>query len=541
MRFSSFITLLCILPTFLLIETKVVAQRTTEIPKVVNKNGHYSLYVDGEPYFIFGAQAHNSSTWESELPEVWETIDKINANTLEIPVYWEQIEAQQGEYDFSIVQLLLDQARENDKRLILLWFATWKNGSNHYMPQWMKLQPEKYPNIYSKDGKEIDSPSPHAKTTMEADAKAFSALMQYLKKYDSEHTVIMVQVQNEPGSWWSVRDYSETAQKIFNQSVPEALLKPEVLNELHIPAGTTGSWEEVFGNRADEYFQAWSIARYIEYIAAAGKAVNPLPLYVNAALRDPFSNPPATNYESGGPTDNVIPIWKVAAPSLDLLAPDIYLQGSKNILKVIDLYTRKDNALMVPEIGTSYENIKYLYKLLEKGIGYAPFGIDNGDDEYFNKYNKLLGQEYKLLVPMMQELIEWRSEGRIYSCVQSEKHIIEDVDLENWNAHLIFGEMQRMAPEQVVDEPSARAPMGKALIMKLSDNEFLVSATNCRFTFVPTGKNVGKTWQYLQVEEGYFQNGKFNALRILNGDETDWGGPYIGETPKLLRISLTTR
>ena len=39
--------------------------------------------------------------------------------------------------------------------------------------------------------------------------------------------------------------------------------------------------------------------------------------------RDPFQpgKPPA--YESGAPTDNEIDLWKIAAPSIDLIAPDI--------------------------------------------------------------------------------------------------------------------------------------------------------------------------------------------------------------------------
>ena len=64
--------------------------------------------------------------------------------------------------------------------------------------------------------------------------------------------------------------------------------------------------KEVFGERADEYFHAWHVARYINYVAKAGKEIYPLPLYINVALRDPLTNPTADHYESGGATDNVI-------------------------------------------------------------------------------------------------------------------------------------------------------------------------------------------------------------------------------------------
>ena len=44
-----------------------------------------------------------------------------------------------------------------------------------------------------------------------------------------------------------------------------------------------------------------------------------------------------------------------------------------------------------------------------------------------------------------------------------------------------------------------------------------------------------------KVEEGRYENGKFKALRILNGDETDWGGPRIGAVTAVLHITLITR
>ncbi len=508
----------------------------TEMPGIVQNDGRFALLVDGKPFFMLGGQSGNSSTWPRVLPDVWKTIDSINANTLEIPVYWNQVEPQPGRFDFSMIQMLLDQARERNKRLILLWFATWKNGSNHYMPEWMKLDSKRYPNIVGKDGKPVDSPSPHSKDAMEADAKAFAEVMNYLKSADPEHTVIMVQVENEPGSWGSVRDYSGTAQKLFEQPVPKALLNPQTLRELNVPPDAKGTWKEVFGKNADEYFHAWSVASYIEYVAASGKAVNPLPIYVNAALRDPLTNPDASQYESGGATDNVIPVWKAAAPSIDLVAPDIYLQGDERVLKIIDLYSRPDNALLVPETGS---NVKYLYKVIEKGIGYSPFGVDGRRHGTAGDRNAPLAREYKLLGPMMPQLAKWGFEGRIHSVVEPEDHSEQRINLGNWEAVITFGMGRRFASAQ--ENTSPKTATGKAMVIKLGDNEFIAIGTNSRFTFNPIGINKGKAWQYLKVKEGYYENGEFQLLRELNGDETDWGGPYIGEEPSILHITLVTR
>ena len=66
------------------------------IPRLVKKDGRYALMVDGAPYLMLGAQAHNSSAWPAMLPKVWPAIEYLHANTLEIPVYWEQFEATPG-------------------------------------------------------------------------------------------------------------------------------------------------------------------------------------------------------------------------------------------------------------------------------------------------------------------------------------------------------------------------------------------------------------------------------------------------------------
>jgi hypothetical protein len=520
---------------------KTLAQTNdTSLPKLIEKNGRHAFLVDGKPFLMLGGQAHNSSAWPALTPGVWKSAGAMHLNTLEVPIYWEQVEPQPGRFNFSLVDTLLTQARQHNVHLVLLWFGTWKNGSNHYMPEWMKRDAEKYPNITGKTGKPIDSPSPHSKATLDADIKAFSAVMRYLKQADTQHTVIMVQVENEPGSWDTVRDYSAKAQKLFEADVPAQLLKPAVLKALNVSEHSKGSWTKIFGDRADEYFQAWSIARFIEQVAAAGKAEYPLPLYVNVALRDPLTNPAATHYESGGATDNVIPIWKVAAPSINLLAPDIYLSGSERVLKVIDLYTRADNPLFVPEAGLVADNAKYFYDVLAHGgIGFSPFGIDNNgessNDEHLAELLAHFADEYAMAAPMMREMAQWAFDDKIKAVVEHEDGAEQSIKLGVWDAIIKFGSGRGGELKPNKDHS------GKAMIVSLDENKFIMTGTNCRITFQPADSNTGKAWQYLKVEEGCYENGVFKSLRILNGDETDWGGPAIGDKPRVLQISLVVR
>ena len=419
---------------------------------------------------------------------------------------------------------------------MLLWFGTWKNGSNHNRPGWMKQDAGKYPNITGKNGQPVDSPSPHIKATLGADIKACKAVMKYLKNTDTRHTVVRVQVENESGSWESVRDYSAAAKKLFAGPVPAELLKPGVVKALHTPVVFEGSLQKVFGNNAEEYFHVWSVAWFVGQVAAAGKAEYPLPMYANAALPDPLTNLSANTYESGGLTDNVIPICKAAAPAIDLLAMDIYLSGSEKILKVIDFYDRPDNTLFVPEAGLNPDKAKDLYPVIAHGgIDFLPFGIDVNargataaeNTERFTP----LAWEYAMAAPMMNELANWAFEGKIKAVVEHEDHAEKTVGLGKWQAIVSFGAGSRDAG-QVNTHPN-----GKMMIVQLDENKFTPVGTHRPITFHPTGKDSGRAWQYLNVEKGHYKNGVFKSPGILNGDETDFGGPRLGATKTVLQTT----
>jgi hypothetical protein len=528
------------------------------IPRIVEKDGRYALMVDGAPFLMLGAQANNSSDWPVTLPRVWSAIEYLHANTLEMPVYWEQFEAKPRQFDYTAVDTILSQARAHKVHLVLLWFGTWKNGSQHYMPEWMKLDPERYAHVVNKNGERVDSPSPFAQASLDADSRAFTALMHHLKMADSERTVLMVQVENETGTWGALRDYSPAANRLFAASVPAEVLK--AMNK----TGTNGSsWANVFGPDADVYFHAWAIAHYVGQIAAAGKAAYSLPLYVNAALRDPFKGAPGS-YESGGPTDNVLPIWKAEAPAIDVLAPDIYLLDTPSYAKVMELYHRPDNPLFIPETAGTPHAARFLFAALGlQAIGYSPFGLDytrtNHPERMVpdapNAFLDPTANNYKLLAPMMREVARLNYEGKLQAVAEVEGQPVQTLHFGTWDAVISYGGGRGGAAKGNAE------PLGRALVAQLADNQFLVTGYDCHVDFRPAGTleqqksqqivvGTGQTpstlidskWQhrqFLHVEEGTYENGAFKTGRILNGDQTDWGLDFALE-PEVLRISLAT-
>ena len=499
------------------------------IPRLVKKDGRYALMVDSAPYLMLGAQTHNSSAWPAMLPKVWPAMELLHVNTVETPVYWEQFEPRQGQYDHTAIDALLAGARQHHVRLVLLWFGTWKNGSQHYMPEWMKLAPDRYPHLIDKNGRPADSPSPFAAASLEADKTAFTAFMRYLKAADPERTVIMVQVENEAGTWGPVRDYSPAAQKLFEAPVPA-----DVLTAMQVkPAATSATWQEAFGAEAEVCFHAWAVAKYVEQVAAAGKAVYPLPLYANAALRDPIPPGAPGTYESGGPTDNVIPIWKVAAPALDIVAPDIY-QGDNAAayLKVLELYHRDDNALFVPETGGGPGLARFFFSALGlQAIGFSPFGMDYTNPRNTPETLAPWALNYKLIAPMQREIARLNFEGKLQAVAEKKGEVSQTLAFGGWNATVSYGAVRNGRAEGNAE------PTGRILVAQLKDNQFLVAGFHTRVDFRPA--DAGKFRQFLRVEEGVYENGAFKFLRIWNGDETDWGLNF-GAEPLVLRVSLAT-
>ncbi|ESQ85142.1 hypothetical protein AEAC466_05370 [Asticcacaulis sp. AC466] len=502
-----------------------------DMPTFVKQGDRFALMVDGKPFFMMAAQLHNSSAWPAQLDKAWPAALALSPNVVQAPVYWEQFEPRSGVYDTTNVDALIAKARATHVRLTLLWFGTWKNGEMHYVPEWMQSDRKTYPRMLNERGEPVSVLSPNVRTNVEADKRAFTALMRHLKKVDGDqHTVIVVQVENEPGAIGSVRDFGAEAQSQFNGAVPQA-----VLDKLSLKPGT---WREVFGPDADEAFGAWSTAHYINEVAAAGKAVYPLPLYVNTWLRYKDKKYPGIDYPSGGATFNVFDIWRSVSPAVDFIGTDIYTSDAGEYRKVLDQYARPDNPSWVSETGFDANTASFLYYVLDRGgVGFSTFGVDNDPaSEAHLAAAKAHGDNYKLLAPIQDLLGQALLDKRVKASVEEPGRGRQALDFGDWRVDLSYGPPPWGELPAIV--PNSKDGLGRALVIQLDATTYLISGVDVRFEFKRVAKD-GLYGRLARVEEGAYDNGVWKPTRWLNGDETDYGINFRKEQ-KLLRVTLGT-
>lgn len=500
-----------------------------DIPHLAPKGTTKQLVVDDKPFLVFGGELSNSAASSLDyLSGTWPTLKAVGLNTIIAPVEWDQIEPQQGKYDFTVVDGMIKQARQNNTRIVLLWFGAWKNSMSTYVPPFVKHDYATYAKAQDDKGKPQDILSPFDPDTLRADATAFAALMAHLKQTDTLHTVIMVQVENEIGMLPVVRDYSPQAQAAFNGPVPSELiaylkahkdgLHPYV-RTLWEAQGTkdAGTWTEVFGDtvEAQEVFQAWYFARFANELTKAGKAVYPLPMYVNVALNRPGRTP--GQYPSAGPLPHLFDVWKAAGPDIDLIAIDMYFP---NWAEWADKFKRPDNPFFTPESNQAGRpdagaNAFYSFGQLD-GISFSPFAIDKLTPA--NSAN--LTQAYEVLKQLTPEILAAQGTGRMrgfrprisYDGIADESP--QTFVLGGYRFTVNFVEPFTAKDQQTVANNGG-------LIIQTGPDSFIVAGQGITVTFEDADGKM--TVGMEQVVEGKYVGGVWKPGRWLNGDEIHQG------------------
>jgi len=517
------------------------AKAAAPLPAIQRHGAIAQMMVDGKPFLMLAGELHNSSASSIDyMKPVWPKLEAMHINTVIGTASWELVEPQEGKFDFTLVDDQIHQARARHMRLVLIWFGTWKNANASYTPLWVKKDFRRFPRVQSRDGVAREELTPLGDQSLAADAKAFRALMRHIRAVDPQHTVIMMQVENETGKIGDSRDRSPIAEAAWNGPVPAALMnylsenKSRLLPELtKVWAAngfkTSGTWPEVFGTDAyaDEVFMAWHIARYVGKVAEAGKAELPIPMYANAWLVQNDEQLPG-GYPSGGPVSRVHDIWRAAAPQLDLLAPDIYIDDFRGVCAS---YTRSGNPLFIPESRASVPNLFWAIGR-HAALGYSPFGIESLPED------TPLAAAYQTLEGLMPLLAKYQPEGQVVPVVQeSAGQKTQSVSIGGYRLNFTFGSSGR-APAPTTPRP-APPELGYALVIHTAPDEFVLVGQGVSMT--PAADGPGPTLAgFGTIDEGHYEKGVWIPGRRINGDESNGGTRAIlrGPAPGTLKVKL---
>lgn len=529
------------------------------IPYLKKQGSAQLLMVHDQPLVLLAGEVHNSnSSGLATMEGVWDQAEALGMNALLLPVTWELVEPEEGAFDFSLVDGLILQARRRGKHVVFLWFGSWKNAECMYAPAWVKTDLERFQrgqivkgkNKAARDTKygiQYTTLSYLCQETCRADAKAFAALMAHIRAFDGEeNTVVAVQVENETGLLGAGREHSDAADAAFAEPVPQELslylwshldtMVPDV--RAAIEAGTaTGSWEEQFGPVAEELFSAWHVAKYVEQVAAAGKAEYPLPMAVNCWLDK--GDVPGT-YPTGGPVSRVREVWNCAAPSIDLYCPDIYVP---NFCEICDEYTRRGESLFIPECAVhSYAAPRMVWTVgHHHALCYSPFGFEDMGKPFNAVQAFLFGvdvsdpalktpqnigeyRRYADLLTGLMPLITERYGTRDLQAVSSEQTKMGTLD---------FGDFQ---VNVILDHPLLSRKDGVCLGLRTGPDSCILLLSQCGIQF-RSGAAGKPNVDFLSVEQGTMENGVWKTELRLNGDEA---ASLKFEEPTLLRVRIFT-
>ncbi|MCD7898850.1 MAG: DUF5597 domain-containing protein [Bacteroides sp.] len=464
-----------------------------ELPYLTKQGNATQLMVDGKPFLVLGGELGNSSASSFEdIERIFPKLQRMGLNTVLVPAYWDLVEPTEGNYDFTLIDKVISQAQENQLKVVFLWFGAWKNSMSCYTPLWFKKDYKKYPRAYTKEEKPLEIASSFSENVFQADNRAFSQLMKHIASVDKQHTVIMVQIENEIGMLEDARDYSKEANKLFNAPVSEKLLSYLTKNKktLHPQMQEKwgkqgyklkGTWQEVFGDDlyTDEIFMAWSYAQYVEKMAQSARSIHNIPLFVNAAMNSRGRKP--GEYPSAGPLAHLIDVWNCGAPSIDFLAPDLYDKGFVNW---VAQYKLPNNPLFIPEIRLSDANgVQAFYVFGEHdAIGLCPFSIEDGSDSP----DAPLVKGYAKLKELIPVITKYQGKGvmnGLYFDEENKERILARDDLKIICRHYFT------LPWDPRARDGSAWPDGGGLILHLNKDEYLIAGSGIVIEFEKTGEN----------------------------------------------------
>jgi hypothetical protein len=490
------------------------------VPEILRSGSKQQLLVDGRPFLVLGLQWDcDSCMSRDEMVPLFGYARRLHANTAALPLYWSEVEPEPGNYQFELLDERLHEARANGLRIVLLWFATWKNACSFYCPDYVRDDPSKYPLALSAQGVPAPSLCPLGEQTFARDRAALVSVLEHLRDVDQQHTVILFQIENEPGLITTARCHCARCDEQF----------------------VLGTWEEDWGPDADEAFSAACIADYIDRLAQSAKQVLPIPYYVNVAIPAAAGATPG-RYFSGGAVPWMLELFRSRCPSLDLIAPDIYASGYRDFQHLSAHYRQLSGPLYVAEhssdpAGRAERNVFYAIGE-HAAIGFDPWAIDAAFPDIeageafldvatgvFRPHALRLSDSYLAIARAMAPIIEAQGTDRLFTFVQEDGERRSGFCAEGCDVLLDYHDPERKARGFVIQE---------------SPDTFLLIGVGFSASFREPRPSVAAR-HISHAEWGYFDDNRFVTLHRIRREHPELEGrPLQMPEPGVARVVLRT-
>lgn len=464
-------------------------------PQLRELHGRKMLFVDDEPFIILSLQWDCDGCFSKDIMEpLFPELPKMGCNSSAMPLYWKEVEPEEGKFYLELLKYRIDRSRELGLKIVLLWFGSFKNSCMQYCPDWVKENIGRFPRARTRDGRVLKNYCcPNAQNTLEADRRALTMVFKFLKEYDTDHTVILFQIENEVGTNYTARCFCPVCNEQFERE----------------------GWSGRYGAYADEAMNAYNIARFCDSLAGTVKSIKPLPVYLNAALIPPWSKkyPVAgqCNGFNGGPSHRMLEVWRETTEHIDFIAPDIYAHSYRDFHRYAKDYSWKDNPLYVAEhsSGDTSRADKNAYYAIGQyaAIGFDPWAIDrNYPDEYITQpYISAIDRRWSKGACQLRDAYQAIGKAMVpIALAQNTENIMtvvqEPAETDAWQS---FGDVDVLVRYFLKDES------GKGFVIRTKANEFIAIGTGYTIQFLsPLGEPIdiiarergffrGKEWVYL--------------------------------------------
>jgi hypothetical protein len=489
-------------------------------PHLEELNGHKALFVDGKPFIILGLQWDCDGCYTpQDMDPFFEHGQKMGLNTASLLLYWREVEPREGEYHFEMLDHRIEMARKHNMKIVLVWFASFKNGCMTYAPDYIREDHKRFQKVIDKNGKMLTNQCcPTAKETHSRDEMALVRVFNHIKEVDSkDHTVIVFQIENETGIMGTDRCYCDSCRSEYAKE----------------------DYPEKYGGREAEVFTAKCVARYCDSLTKTIKEIYPIPVYMNAWLNMAWHNDKAgENYPSGGPVPRVLDVYFDTVKYVDFLSPDIYQYGQKDFNYFCSAYTAKNNPLYVAEGATgkgSRVERSVFYALGNyAAIGYDPWAINrncpafmreplvNTVDGRWSDEAYELHKSYKMIGDVMEPFVLAQNTPNLKVFVQ------EDGDN---GALLKFGDVDI---EIQYDHPKNAA---RGFAIRRGKDEFIIAGAGVYAAFSREG---GDRVSVSLVETGAFTGDVWHPLCRLSSERSSVYKLQLFDC-KVLRVILGER